>query len=112
MIAEITHQGRTWRIALNKPIDLSLPLDANSAGPRAWHVGPPTFTPVQDGDKTYAVAAGAPVNFRDVAFNPHGHGTHTDSVRLLYTSDASAHPTRVRLGRRRILKKKKKTKLA
>lgn len=80
MIAEITHQGRSWRIALDRPIDLSLPLDADSPGPRAWHVGPPDFTPVRDGEKTYAVAAGAPVNFRDVAFNPHGNGTHTESV--------------------------------
>lgn len=80
MIAAITHHGRTWRIALNDPIDLSIPLDANSPGPRAWHVGPPTFTPVQDGGTTYAVKDGAPVNFRDAFFNPHGNGTHTESV--------------------------------
>ncbi|MEO7081415.1 MAG: cyclase family protein [Flavobacteriales bacterium] len=80
MIAEITHQGRTWRIALNDPIDLSIPLDAKSPGPRAWHVGPPAFTPVQDGDTIYSVQEGAPVNFRDVAFNTHGNGTHTESV--------------------------------
>lgn len=80
MIAEITHQGRTWRIALDKPIDLSIPLDANSPGPRAWHVGPPAFTPVRDGATIYAVKEGSPVNFRDVAFNPHGNGTHTESV--------------------------------
>lgn len=80
MIAELTHHGRSWRIALNDPIDLSLPLDADSSGPRAWYVGPPTFTPVQDGGKVYTVKAGAPVNFRNVAFNPHGNGTHTESV--------------------------------
>ncbi|MEO5584053.1 MAG: cyclase family protein [Flavobacteriales bacterium] len=80
MIAEITHHGRSWRIALHDPIDLSLPLDANSPGPRAWYVGPPAFTPVRDGDKIYTVKAGAPVNFRDLAFNPHGNGTHTESV--------------------------------
>ena len=49
MIAVITHQGRTWRIALDRPIDLSIPLDADSPGPRAWYVGPPRFTPVNDG---------------------------------------------------------------
>ena len=80
MIAEINHQGRIWRIALNDPIDLSIPLDADSPGPRAWHVGPPLFTPVRDGEKTYAVKDGSPVNFRDVTFNPHGNGTHTESV--------------------------------
>lgn len=80
MIAELTHQGRTWRIALNDPIDLSTPLDPAAAGPRAWHVGAPTMVAVRDGDTTYAVKSGASVNFRDVAFNPHGHGTHTEGV--------------------------------
>lgn len=80
MIAEIHHHGRKWRIALNDPIDLSIPLDAESSGPRAWHVGPPAFTPVRAGERSYAVKEGASVNFRDVAFNPHGHGTHTESV--------------------------------
>lgn len=80
MIAEITHHGRTWRIALDLPIDLSIPLDADSSGPRAWHVGAPRFTPVNDGQRNYLVSEGAAVNFRDLAFNPHGHGTHTESV--------------------------------
>ena len=89
MIAEITHQGRTWRIALDKPIDLSIPLDAASPGPRAWHVGPPRVTPVRDGERSSAVQDGAPVNFRDVQFNPHGHGTHTESVGHI---DLTVHP--------------------
>lgn len=80
MIAAITHQGRTWRIALDKPIDLSIPLDPDSPGPRAWYVGAPAFTPVNDGQRDYTVAAGASVNFRNVSFNPHGNGTHTESV--------------------------------
>lgn len=80
MIAEIEHKGRRMRVSLDAPIDLSLPLDAEAPGPRAWYVGPPRFTAVKDGGRTYLVAEGASVNFRDVAFNPHGHGTHTESV--------------------------------
>ena len=80
MIAAITHQGRTWRIALDRPFDLSIPLDPDSPGPRAWYVGPPAFTPVSDGEHIYTVRDGAPVNFRNVSFNPHGNGTHTESV--------------------------------
>ncbi|HRD54133.1 MAG TPA: cyclase family protein [Flavobacteriales bacterium] len=78
MIAEITHRGRTIKVDLNRPIDLSLPLGPD--GPRAWYVGPVRIDPVHDGDKVYAVKDGAPVNFRNVQFNPHGHGTHTESV--------------------------------
>lgn len=80
MIAEIDHHCRRYRIALNDPIDISLPLAAGSEGPRAWYVGPVRMEPVRDGDQRYTVADGAPVNFRDVHFNPHGHGTHTESV--------------------------------
>lgn len=47
---------------------------------RAWWVGPVRMEPVQNEGITYAVVSGAPVNFRDVHFNPHGHGTHTESV--------------------------------
>ena len=38
------------------------------------------MTPVRMGDTVFSVQAGAPVNFRNVHFNPHGHGTHTESV--------------------------------
>ena len=80
MIAEITHHGKRFRISLDDPIDLSLPLVENASGPRAWHVDPVRMEPVRSGDQVYTVAAGAPVNFRNIAFNPHGHGTHTESV--------------------------------
>lgn len=79
MIAEITHRGRTFKVDFTKPIDLSLPLRAGE-GVRAWYTGPVTMDPVHDGGKVYAVDQGAPVNFRNVHFNPHGHGTHTESV--------------------------------
>ncbi len=80
MIAEIAHRGRTFRVDLSKPMDLSLPLRPGVEGPRAWYVGPVVMEPVRDGDKVYGVREGAPVNFRNVHFNPHGHGTHTESV--------------------------------
>ncbi len=80
MIAEISHHGQRYRIALNDPIDLSLPLDPNAAGPRAWYVDAPRMEPVRHGDTVFAVTSGSPVNFRNVFFNPHGHGTHTEGV--------------------------------
>lgn len=80
MIAEITYRARTFRVDLSKPIDLSMPLHAGDAQARAWWVDPVRMEPVQADGRTYAVRSGAPVNFRDVHFNPHGHGTHTESV--------------------------------
>ncbi len=36
--------------------------------------------PVRIGEWVGAVSEGAPVNFRNIFFNPHGHCTHTESV--------------------------------
>lgn len=80
MIAEISHHGRTFSVDLSKPIDLSLPLRAGEGQVRAWSVEPVRMEPVRNGDTIYAVSEGAPVNFRTITFNPHGHGTHTESV--------------------------------
>jgi arylformamidase len=80
MIAEITHRDHHFRVDLSKPIDLSMPLHAGPGQVRAWWVDPVRMEPVVMGDRRFAVAAGAPVNFRNVFFNPHGHGTHTESV--------------------------------
>ena len=93
MIAEISHHGRHYRIALNDPIDLSLPLDANAPGPRAWHVEAPRMEPVRYGDKVFAVTSGSPVNFRNVFFNPHGNGTHTECVGHISKENYSINKT-------------------
>ncbi len=80
MIAEITHHGRTFRVDLARPIDLSFPLHDGPEQLRAWWVDPVRMEAVKNGDTEYAVKAGSPVNFRNIFFNPHGHGTHTESV--------------------------------
>jgi kynurenine formamidase len=60
-------------------IDLSMPLRATSDNPRAWYVDAPRMEPVRANGFVGSVAEGGAVNFRDVFFNPHGHGTHTES---------------------------------
>ena len=85
MIAEITHHGRAFRVDLSKPIDLSHPLHEGENQLRAWWVDPVRMEPVRSqnsagGEIEYAVKSGSPVNFRNIFFNPHGHGTHTESV--------------------------------
>lgn len=80
MIAEISHHGRTFKVDLSKPLDLSIPLRSGAGHLRAWGVEPVRMEPVRNGDVVYAVQQGAPVNFRNVFFNPHGHCTHTECV--------------------------------
>jgi arylformamidase len=72
--------GSLHEIDLSQPLDLSLPLIADREGPSAWYVDPLRIEPVRGNGWVGAVAEGGSVNFRDIAFNPHGHGTHTECV--------------------------------
>ncbi len=48
------------------------------SNPLAWYQNEPTIEPVKMGDWTGKVSEGASVNFNNVFFNPHAHGTHTE----------------------------------
>lgn len=67
-------------VLTNEGIDCSIPLEASPANPRAWYVDPPVIEPVRTAEWTGSVAEGGSVNFRNVFFNPHGHGTHTECL--------------------------------
>lgn len=69
----------THFIDTSNPIDLSLPLSADEFNPRAWYVDAPRMEPVRANGFVGSVLEGGAVNFRDIFFNPHGHGTHTES---------------------------------
>jgi len=75
---ELDHCGHTWT-ASGSPIDLSVPVNPHSGLPRAWYKGPATAEPVRTDGWTGSVAEGGSVNFRDITFNPHAHGTHTET---------------------------------
>lgn len=67
-------------ILTNEGIDCSIPLEGSPANPRAWYVDAPVIEPVRTAEWTGAVAEGGSVNFRNIFFNPHGHGTHTECL--------------------------------
>lgn len=66
-----------FTIDLSAPIDISIPL--SPYGPRAWYVEPMRIAPVINRFFRGSVKLGGSVNFNDIAFNPHGHGTHTET---------------------------------
>lgn len=66
-----------WYIDTSEFIDLSIGVSED--GVRAWFLDGPRITPVMDNGFVGSVAYGGAVNFRDIYFNPHGHGTHTES---------------------------------
>lgn len=65
-------------IETSEPIDISMSLQANEHNVRAWYVDPPRMETVRANGFVGSIAEGGSVNFRDVFFNPHGHGTHTE----------------------------------
>ncbi len=80
MEAEISHRTGLYKINLSKPIDISIPLRAGTGNVEAWYVPPMTIEPVMTDQFTGSVAEGGSVNFRNIVFNPHGNGTHTECV--------------------------------
>ncbi len=78
MIATIFHSGKEYRVDFFKPIDISIPLHTGKDCVSAWYVEPMKLEPVVMGDWVGDVTKGGVVNFRNIKFNPHGNGTHTE----------------------------------
>ncbi len=72
--------GDNAYILTDEGIDCSLPLQGDEKNVRAWYVGAPKIKPVNENGWVGSVAEGGSVNFRNIAFNPHGHGTHTECL--------------------------------
>ena len=67
-------------VDLSKPLDISIPLQASKKNPLAWYQDSPKIEPVQMDNWVGKVSEGASVNFNNIFFNPHAHGTHTECV--------------------------------
>ena len=80
MLATVKHPLKEIAIDLSDPIDISIPLEAGPGKLSAWYVPPVRIEPVKTADWVGDVNQGGSVNFRDIYFNPHGHGTHTECV--------------------------------
>ncbi|PCJ98045.1 MAG: metal-dependent hydrolase [Flavobacteriaceae bacterium] len=76
MIAKIKNHS----IDLSRPLDLSIALHGAPTNVNAWYVDAPKIEPhIANGSKI-KVSEGASVNFNNIQFNPHAHGTHTECV--------------------------------
>lgn len=80
MIATIEYKSKKLKIDLSKPLDISMPLRASKSNVNAWYIPEPKIEPEKDGEWVASVKEGASVNFNNIYFNPHGHGTHTECV--------------------------------
>lgn len=91
MIIDFSIKGIGYKCNFNQPLDISIPL--HPEGPRAWYVEKMKYEPVMTDRFTGSVELGGAVNFRNVFFNPHGHGTHTETVGHIDEEIVSIHQT-------------------
>jgi kynurenine formamidase len=80
VIATIQYNSKKYQIDLSEPLDISIPLRASKNNVNAWYLNEPKIEPVTDGEWIASVAEGADINFNNIWFNPHAHGTHTECV--------------------------------
>ncbi|PKA82586.1 kynurenine formamidase [Ulvibacter sp. MAR_2010_11] len=80
MKATIHINDQLITIDLSKPLDISIQLQASSENPLAWYLDAPRIEPVKIDDWVGKISEGASVNFNNIWFNPHSHGTHTECV--------------------------------
>jgi len=77
--------GRRYSFQTEKGMDISISMTPKC--PRAWYEDHMRIEPVRTEQFLGSVAEGGAVNFRDVYFNPHGHGTHTENVGHIVDTD-------------------------
>jgi len=80
LIATIQYNSRKLKIDLSQPLDISIPLTGKVTNVNAWNLDPPKIEPEIIDGEIVSVASGAVVNFNTITFNPHSHGTHTETV--------------------------------
>lgn len=93
MITSIQLKSKKVQIDLSKPIDISIPLRGSKDNVNAWYVDSPQINPVKDGNWIASVKEGACINFNNIFFNPHAHGTHTECVGHITEQNQSINQT-------------------
>jgi len=80
MVISYPHHAETRYVDLSRPIDISLPLKAGAEAVNAFYIPPVRIEPFRVGGFVGDVLQGGACNVNNVSFNPHGNGTHTETV--------------------------------
>lgn len=80
MIVSIEINRRIYKVALENPLDISIPLDFHGAQPNAFGVVAATSEPYETDNLIGDTRRGGSCNFERVKFIPHCNGTHTECV--------------------------------
>ncbi|MBK8702025.1 MAG: cyclase family protein [Saprospiraceae bacterium] len=91
MRVQISHRAGQFNFDTTQVVDLSIPLVHGQQGPNCFYAPLFEATPLKSGDFIGDTLKGSPVNFYNVAINPHGNGTHTECVGHISTERVSIH---------------------
>jgi len=80
LIATVQIRSKKLKIDLSKPLDLSIPITGKTNNVNAWYVAPPKIAAQVVDGQSISIKDGATVNFNQITFSPHAHGTHTENV--------------------------------
>jgi kynurenine formamidase len=72
--------SKKLKIDLSQPLDISISIKGDAPNVNVWYIGSPKIEPEVIDGETISVEKGAVVNFNTITFNPHSHGTHTETV--------------------------------
>jgi kynurenine formamidase len=76
----VSHHNKNYQVDLNKPLDISIPLEEGLDTVNCFYAPPMETSPVIAGDFIGSTQMGGLLNFLNVKINPHGNGTHTECV--------------------------------
>jgi arylformamidase len=80
MIASIQIENKSFRVDLSKPIDISIPIRSGIDNVNAFYIPPVNLEPFRAGSFIGDVNQGGSCNVFTITINPHGNGTHTESL--------------------------------
>ena len=80
MIASIRIDQKSFSVDLSKPLDLSIPIRAGEDNVNAFQIPPIEIEPFKSGNFIGDVNQGGSCNVFTITINPHGNGTHTETV--------------------------------
>ena len=91
MIFSIEINNQAYRIDLENPLDVSIPLNFNGAQPNAYDVEIAASKPCELESLVGDTRRGGSCNFEQVKFIPHCNGTHTECVGHITQRRISVH---------------------
>lgn len=89
MKLEISVGPDQWRIDVDTPVDVALPVHTDGSGTRAFYLDAASSEPVRVGAFVGDVRLGGSVNCETLHLRPHGNGTHTECVGHIVRSRVS-----------------------